>query len=52
MLYRSKNSGRNIVSGMVLKYPVQLDLEQADRLARRGDADLMRAQLEKRWNAY
>ncbi len=52
MLYRSKNSGRNIVSGMVLKYPVQLDLEQAERLARRGDVELLKDSLEKRWNAF
>jgi len=36
MLYRSKNLGRNRVSAMVLTYPVNLDMELARRLARRG----------------
>ncbi len=36
MLYRSKNLGRNRVSSMILTYPVNLDMELARRLARRG----------------
>lgn len=35
MLYRSKNLGRNRVSGMVLKYPLDLDHESASRLSKR-----------------
>ncbi len=35
MLYKSKNSGRNQVNGMILKYPVELDRERSDQLANR-----------------
>jgi diguanylate cyclase (GGDEF)-like protein len=46
MLYRSKNSGRNRVSAMVLKYPVDLGSDQAQRLARRGKETLAREIIE------
>ncbi len=35
MLYRSKNSGRNQVNGMILRYPVELERGAADELANR-----------------
>jgi diguanylate cyclase (GGDEF)-like protein len=38
MLYRSKNSGRNQVNGMILKYPVELERGAADELAARPAA--------------